>query len=104
MDLTIHPGSFLDVYRQERPPRTVEDPAVRGMLAGAVGRVGSIGIEWTAVTSQAAGERDGLRCDQRLADLKLNLSVRVERHVARVALVDLAVVDNHDMTLRRTDL
>jgi imidazole glycerol-phosphate synthase subunit HisF len=56
------------------------------------------------VRLQAGRERDLLRRDQRGADLQLDRGVRVERDVARVALVDLAVVDRGHVPSRRADL
>jgi imidazole glycerol-phosphate synthase subunit HisF len=48
------------------------------------------------VRLQAGREGDVLRGDQRGADLQLNLGVRIERDITRVALIHLAVVDgNH---------
>jgi hypothetical protein len=44
------------------------------------------------------------RGDERCADVKLDLGLVDERDVARVALVDLAVVEGGDAALRRTDL
>src|SRR5215472_18587435 len=48
---------------------------------------------------QPASEGDRLLGDQRLAHLELDLGVPIERDVARVALVQLAVVDGNDMAL-----
>src|SRR6266498_82897 len=46
----------------------------------------------------AAGEGDRHRGDERLADLQLDLRVGVQRDVAWVALIPLAVVDSDDRT------
>jgi imidazole glycerol-phosphate synthase subunit HisF len=56
------------------------------------------------VRLQAARERDLLGLDKRRADLELNLGVRVQRDVTRVALVHLPVVDGHHVPLGRADL
>ena len=56
-----------------------------------------------AVRLQAGRERDLLRRDQRGADLQLDLRVRGQRDVARVALVHLPVVDGHDGAGGRAD-
>jgi imidazole glycerol-phosphate synthase subunit HisF len=53
---------------------------------------------------QAVRERDLLGLDERRADLELNLRVRVQRDVTRVALVHLPVVDGHHVPLGRADL
>src|SRR5260221_4519544 len=52
---------------------------------------------------EPAGEADLLLGDEWLTDLKLDLSMGVQRDVARVALIDLAVVDRHDMALDLPD-
>src|ERR1700729_1498221 len=49
-----------------------------------------------AVRLQAGRERDLLRRHQRGADLQLDLRVRGQRDIPRVALVHLPVVDGHD--------
>jgi cyclase len=56
------------------------------------------------VRLQAVRERDLLGLDERRADLELNLGVRVQRDVTRVALVHLPVVDGHHVPLGRSDL
>jgi cyclase len=56
------------------------------------------------VRLQAVRERDLLGLDERRADLELDLGVRVQRDVARVALVHLPVVDGHHVPLGRADL
>jgi imidazole glycerol-phosphate synthase subunit HisF len=56
------------------------------------------------VRLQAVRERDLLGLDERRADLELNLGVRVQRDVTRVALVHLPVVDGHHVPLGRADL
>src|SRR5215471_6304994 len=52
---------------------------------------------------QPASEGDRLLGDQRLANLELDLRVPIERDVARVALVQLAVVDGHYVALVRPE-
>src|SRR6266851_4172859 len=52
---------------------------------------------------EPAGEADLLLGDEWLTDLKLDLSMCVQRDVARVALIHLAVVDRHDMALDRPE-
>jgi imidazole glycerol-phosphate synthase subunit HisF len=56
------------------------------------------------VRLQAGRERDLLRGDERAADLQLDLGVRVQRDVPRVALVDLPVVDGHHVAAGRAHL
>jgi imidazole glycerol-phosphate synthase subunit HisF len=56
------------------------------------------------VRLQAVRERDLLRRHQRRADLKLDLRVRGQRDVTRVALEDLPVVDSRHVPARRADL
>jgi imidazole glycerol-phosphate synthase subunit HisF len=56
------------------------------------------------VRLQAARERDLLRLHERRADLKLDLRVRGQRDVTRVAQEDLPVVDGHHVPARRADL
>src|SRR4029077_3510359 len=53
---------------------------------------------------QAVRERDLLGLDERRADLKLDLGVSVQRDVARIALIDLPVVDGHHVPAGRADL
>jgi cyclase len=56
------------------------------------------------VRLQAGREGDLLRRDQRGADLQLDLGVRVERDIAWVALIHLAVVDGDHVPVCRADL
>src|SRR5260370_291730 len=56
------------------------------------------------VRLQAVRERDLLGRHERGADLQLDLGVRVQRDVPRVALVDLPVVDGHHVPAGRAHL
>ena len=56
------------------------------------------------VRLQAGREGDLLRGDQRGSDLQLNLGVRIERDIARVALIHVAVVDGDHVSGRLADL
>ena len=56
------------------------------------------------VRLQAVRERDLLRRNERGADLELDLRLRVQRDVPRVALPDLPVVDGRHVPLGRADL
>jgi imidazole glycerol-phosphate synthase subunit HisF len=56
------------------------------------------------VRLQAGREGDLLRGDQRGSDLQLNLGVRIERDIARVALIHLAVVDGDHVSGCLADL
>jgi hypothetical protein len=49
----------------------------------------------SATASQSGGEDDWLRGDQWGADVQLDLRVRGQRDLARIAAVDLAVVQGH---------
>src|SRR5690242_5008911 len=53
---------------------------------------------------QAVGPGDRLRGDQGGADLELDLGMLRDRDVARVAVIDLVVVDRGDVPLLRADL
>jgi len=53
---------------------------------------------------QAVGEGDLLGRDERRADLQLDLRVRVQRDVARITRVHLAVVNGHHVPEGRADL
>jgi imidazole glycerol-phosphate synthase subunit HisF len=89
------------------------DAGADAVLAASVFHFGTLRIDQVKnalrsaghpVRLQAAREGDLLGLDERRADLELNLGVRVQRDVARVALVHLPVVDGHHVPPGRADL
>jgi imidazole glycerol-phosphate synthase subunit HisF len=77
---------------------------VKNALRGAGHPVRLQSVRLQAIRLQAVRERDLLRGHERGVDLQLNLGVRVQRDVTRVALVDLPVVDGHHVPAGRADL